>query len=90
MNTFTKLLAPAALAFAVFGAQAGEITAGDIGAQPVTAGPSVAVRINTPVAASGEVSVGDLGMTAPTPSQAIPPTRNAMSQPVRSLYAIGA
>ena len=90
MNTFTKLLAPAALAFAVFGAQAGEIAAGDIGAQPVTAGPSVAVRIDTPVGNSGEVAVGDLGTTPVTPSQAVPPTRNAMSQPVRSLYAIGA
>jgi len=80
MNTFTKRLAPAALALAVFGAQAGEITAG----------PAVAVRIDTQIVPSGEVVVGDLGIKPVTPSQAVPPTRNAMSQPVRSLYAIGA
>jgi hypothetical protein len=89
MNTFTKLLAPAALAFAVFGAQASEITAGDIGAQPVTAGPSVAVAITGPVGQSGELAVGDLGTQPVTASQVRTP-RDVMSQPVRSLYVIGA
>ena len=36
MNTIAKLLAPAALAFAAFGAQAGEIAVGDLGAQKVS------------------------------------------------------
>jgi hypothetical protein len=89
MNTFTKLLAPAALAFAVFGAQASEITAGDIGAQPVTAGPAVAVAITGPVGQSGELAVGDLGTQPVTASQARAP-RDMTAQPVRSPFVIGA
>ena len=90
MNTFTKLLAPAALAFAVFGAQAGEITAGDIGSQAVKAGSATAVQITGPIGVSGEVVVGDLGLRKVTAQRVAKQPRDTMAQPVRSLYAIGA
>jgi hypothetical protein len=90
MNTFAKVLAPAALAFAVFGAQAGEITAGDIGAKAVTAGSAVAVQVTGPVGASGEIAVGDLGAQKVSVERAAKQPRDTMAQPVRSLYAIGA
>ncbi|RPH43166.1 MAG: hypothetical protein EHM87_14575 [Burkholderiales bacterium] len=89
MNTFTKLLAPAALAFAAFGAQASEITAGDIGAQPVTVSTAAAVPITGPVGQSGQLAVGDLG-TAPVTASQPRVQRDMTAQPVRSLYVIGA
>jgi hypothetical protein len=89
MNTFAKFLAPAALVFAVFGAQAGEIAVGDIGALPVTGGSAAAVQIIGPIGVSGEVAVGDLG-TLPVTAQRSTRMRDGMAQPVRSLYVIGA
>jgi hypothetical protein len=90
MNTIAKLLAPAALAFAAFGAQAGEITAGDIGVQPVIASSAVAVQITGPIGSSGEIAVGDLGAQKVSVQRVTKQPRDTTAQPIRSLYAIGA
>lgn len=90
MNTISKLLAPAALAFAVFGAQAGEIAAGDVGFQPGKPSSATAVQITGPVGASGEIAVGDLGAQNVSAQRVAKQPRDTMAQPVRSLYAIGA
>jgi len=90
MNTFAKLLAPAALAFAAFGAQAAEVTAGDFATQAVKGGSTAAVQVSGPVGVSGEVAVGDLGLQPVTATRADRATRDTMAQPIRSLFAIGA
>jgi len=90
MNTIAKLIAPAALVLAAFGAQASEITTGDIGAQAVKGGSTAAVQITGPVGVSGEVAVGDLGLQPVTATRADRVTRDTMAQPIRSLFAIGA
>jgi hypothetical protein len=90
MNTIAKLLAPAALALVAFGAQASEITSGDIAAQAVKGSSSAAVQISGPVGVSGEVAVGDLGLKPVTATRTDRATRDTMAQPVRSLFAIGA
>jgi len=90
MNTIAKFLAPAALALVAFGAQASEITAGDIGAQAVKGSSTMAVQATGPVGVSGEVAVGDLGLKPVTATRTDRATRDTMAQPVRSLFAIGA
>jgi hypothetical protein len=90
MNTLAKLLAPAALALVAFGAQASEVTSGDIAAQAVKGGSTAAVQISGPVGVSGEVAVGDLGLKPVTATRTDRATRDTMAQPVRSLFAIGA
>lgn len=89
MNTFARFLAPAALVFTVFGAQAGEIGVGEIGFQPAKPGSATAVQITGPVGLSGEVAVGDLGLKPVTATRTTQP-RDTTAQPVRSLYVIGA
>jgi hypothetical protein len=89
MNAIAKILAPVALATAALGAQASELTPGDIGAQPVTAGPAVAIQVTVPAGPNGEVTAGDIGAQ---PVVAGTTTREAPSQVARpvSLFAIGA
>jgi hypothetical protein len=59
MNTIAKFIAPVALAFAAFGAQASQVTAGDIGFQPVVSG--TASKMTSVVGApSGERAFGDV------------------------------
>jgi hypothetical protein len=89
MNTFAKFLAPAALVFAVFGAQAGEIAVGEIGFQPAKPGSATPVQITGQAGLSGEVAVGDLGLKPVTASRTSRP-RDTMAQPIRSLYVVGA
>ena len=95
MNTLTKVLAPAALVLAAFGAQAGEVTPGDIGASPVQRG-SATVRVSTlPAAASGEVLAQDIGaqpvVKAPAQRAEGTATRTAQRvQPTTSFYNVGA
>lgn len=91
MNTISRIVAPAALVLAAFGAQASEVTPGDLSVQPVRAGATTAVVIQSPVGTPGEVAAGDIGVQpiAPSAAGAVAP----MSQrgtPVRSGFVIGA
>jgi hypothetical protein len=89
MNTFAKLLAPAVLAVAAFGAQASEPTPGDIGAQSVQAAPAVAVQSTAPSGANGEITAGDIGATPIVASRTVREAPSRMARPV-SQFAIGA
>lgn len=95
MNTFAKLVAPAALVLAAFGANASEIAPGDVGARGVvTVGSSAAPSV-TPVAAAknvavGEVAIGDLGTLPVTRGNAPTTARPQMAEPIRSPMVIGA
>ncbi len=83
MNVIARIIAPAALAAAAFGAQASELTPGDIGAQRVQAGPAAALQTTTPVGLQGELTPGDLGArptAAPVAASRVagdPPLRKA-------------
>ena len=93
MNTLTKILAPAALALAAFGAQAGEVTPGDIGAQPVQRGSAVAPVSSAPVMRSGEVLASDIGAQPVTkaPQRAEDTsTRTAQRYQSTTFYTVGA
>ena len=48
MNTIAKILAPVALVAASFGAQASQLSPGDLGTRAVTAGPAVATQVVAP------------------------------------------
>ena len=94
MNTLTKILAPAALALAAFGAQAGEVTPGDIGAQPVQRGSAVAPVSSAPVMRSGEVLAQDIGaqpvVKAPAQRAEDTSTRTAQRYQSTTFYTVGA
>ena len=80
MNTIAKILAPVALVAASFGAQASQLSPGDLGTRAVTAGPAVATQVVAPAGYAGEVSPGDIGFRsivagAPVERQAAPTQR---------------
>jgi hypothetical protein len=89
MNTIAKILAPAVLAVAAFGAQASELTTGDIGAQPVQAAPAVALQSTVPAGVNGEITAGDIGATPVVASRTVGETPSRMARPV-SQFVIGA
>jgi hypothetical protein len=89
MNTIAKILAPAVLAVAAFGAQASELSYGDIGAQPVQAAPAVVVQSTAPAGVNGEITAGDIGATPIVASRTVRETPSRMARPV-SQFAIGA
>jgi len=61
MKSIAKVAAPLVLVFAAFGAQASELTSGDIGAQPVTAGTAMVVASPAGTASAGALNGGELG-----------------------------
>jgi len=91
MNTIAKLIAPAALVLAAFGAQAAEVTPGDLSIQPVRAGATTSVAIQAPVGTPGDVAAGDIGVQpiGPSVTSAAAPMRMS-AEPVRSRFVIGA
>ncbi len=90
MNVIARIIAPAALAAAAFGAQASELTPGDIGAQRVQAGPAAASPTTTRVGLNGEVTVGDVGAKPIAAAAATPAVRTPADAPARKARPIGA
>jgi hypothetical protein len=89
MNAFTRILAPAVLAVVAFGAQASELTPGDIGSRPVQSAPAVAVQSTAPSGANGEITAGDIGATPIVASRTVREAPSRTARPV-SQFAIGA
>jgi hypothetical protein len=89
MNTIAKIIAPAVLAVAAFGAQASELSYGDIGAQPVQAAPAVVVQSTMPAGVNGEITAGDIGATPVVASRTVREAPSRMARPV-SPFVIGA
>jgi hypothetical protein len=91
MNTLAKFVAPAALALVAFGAQASEVSRGDLSAQPARAGVATAAAVQAPVGTPGEVAAGDIGVQpiGPSAARATGPV-SLSAEPVRSRFVIGA
>jgi hypothetical protein len=89
MNTIAKIIAPAVLAVAALGAQASELSYGDIGAQPVQAAPAVVVQSTMPAGVNGEITAGDIGATPVVASRTVREAPSRMARPV-SQFVIGA
>ena len=89
MNTIAKFIAPVALAFAAFGAQASQVTAGDIGFQPVVSG--TASKMTSVVGApSGERAFADTGVSTVRAATASVQRPDVMAEPLRTTRVIGA
>ncbi|MCA3179733.1 MAG: hypothetical protein O9345_18680 [Burkholderiaceae bacterium] len=88
MKTFAKILAPAVLAVAAFGAQASELTPGDIGSRPVQTAPAVVVQSTVPAGINGEITAGDIGATPIVTNRTVREAKPRMARPV-SQFAIG-
>jgi hypothetical protein len=91
MNAIAQFVAPAALVLAAFGAQAAEVSQGDISTQPVRAGAATAAVVQVPTGTPGEVAAGDIGAQpiGPTAAKAAGPV-SMNAEPVRSRFVIGA
>lgn len=90
MNRFAKVLAPAALVLAAFGANASELGAGDHGAQSVRAGAQAAPLVVAPTHGTGEVAAGDLNTVAIAPAPLRAPAPKMAAPRVESAFAVGA
>ena len=89
MNSIAKFIAPVALAFAAFGAQASQIAPGDIGFQPMVAGTAAAMSV-AKGAPSGELAAGDIGTQSITAAKRAESTTDRMAQPLRTTVVVGA
>jgi len=89
MNTIAKLIAPVALAFAAFGAQASEIAPGDIGFKPVMVGTAASMSVSQG-ARGGELAAGDIGTQSITAAKRTVSTTDRMAQPLRTTIVVGA
>ena len=76
MNTIAKIIAPAVLAVAAFGAQ------------PVQAAPAVVVQSTMPAGVNGEITAGDIGATPIVTNRTVREAKPRMARPV-SQFAIG-
>lgn len=90
MNRFAKVLAPAALVLAAFGANASELGSGDFGTQSVRAGAQAAPTVVAPGHAVGEVAAGDLNTVAIAPAPVRAPVSTMARPRVESGFAVGA
>lgn len=90
MTRFTRILAPAALALAAFGANASELGTGDLGTRAVQAGAQAAPVVVAPGQAVGEVAAGDLNTVAIS-SAPVPAPASTVARPrIESTFALGA
>jgi hypothetical protein len=90
MNRIAKILAPAALVLAAFGANASELGSGDLGTRAVQVGAQLAPLVVAPGQAVGEVAAGDLNTVAIAPAPVRAPSSTMARPRVESAFAVGA
>ena len=89
MNTIAKFIAPVALAFAAFGAQASQIAPQDIGFTPVVAGTAskMTMIVGAP---SGERAFGDVNTVPVAKATASVERPAVMAEKLRTTIVVGA
>jgi hypothetical protein len=83
MNTIAKILAPAALVLASFGAQASDLAPGDFGTQPVLGGTAQKMAV-VAAPASSDLAVGDFGTRMPATATIATDTRSPATAATRT------
>lgn len=89
MTRIAKILAPAALVLAAFGANASELGAGDLGSHAVRSGAQTAPLVVAPGYAIGEVAAGDLNTVAMTPAPMVTPASRMARPRIESGFVVG-